>query len=185
MKVFPHCTIWKTTPTKMEQAWHSWFPFFDDDCIPSNKLTSSLPFEVLWFSNGFQHFGGPSCLHFQSWNKSALKTETAALFEKFLYKSICQTVRYRISADTDKWLTLALCSEPECVGPYQISDPWREQISETLCSHEYSRWWKRRYQEDDQHENLVVVLFFSYAVPIVVGWSKYKVVQIWPGLICM
>jgi len=47
--------------------------------------------------------------------------ETAAIFEKFVYKSICQNVRYRLLADTDQWLTLALCSEPNCVGPYQIS----------------------------------------------------------------
>jgi hypothetical protein len=96
----------------MEQAWHSWFPFADYYCIPSNKRISSLPCEVLWFSNGFQHFGGPSCLHFQSWNTPALKMETAAVFEKFLYESICQTVWYRLLADTDQWLTLALCSEP-------------------------------------------------------------------------
>lgn len=156
----------------MEQAWHSWFPFADDDCIPSNMPTSSLPCEVLWFSNGFQHFGGASCLHSRSSNTSALKMETAAVFEKFVYKSICQTVRYRISADAYQWLTLALCNELNCVGPYQISGPWREQISETLCSHEYIRRWKRRYQKGDQQENLVVVLVFSCAVPSAVGWSN-------------
>jgi hypothetical protein len=31
---------------------------------------------------------------------------------------------------------------------------------------------KRRYQEGDQQENLVVVLVFSCAVPSAVGWSN-------------
>jgi len=74
--------------TKMEQAWYSRFSFADDNCIASNKhtCTSSFPCEVLWFSSDFQHCGGASCFHFQSWNTSALKMETAALFENSYIK---------------------------------------------------------------------------------------------------
>lgn len=71
---------------------------------------------------------------------------------------------------TSDWHQLFVANQIVSV-PIKFQTP-AGNISETLCSHEYSRWWKRRYQGGDQQENLVVVLVFSCAVPSAVGWSN-------------